>query len=88
MPTVLIIHESSRHTPCFQLSSHIAPGGFLNITIAHVFGRKEVSILKKRKFLSLAMGFEIDYPLHSAMAQWSSVLKGKREINAGLFPPC
>lgn len=56
MPTVLIIHESSRHTPCFQLSSHIAPGGFLNITIAHVFGRKEVSILKKRKFLVSGYG--------------------------------
>lgn len=78
-PSSPIIREASRHTPCFQLSSHTAPGGFLNITVAHVFGRKEVSILKKTKFLVLAMCSLNDHPSCSAMAQWSSVLKVKRE---------
>lgn len=56
LPIFLIIREASRHTPCFRLSSHTAPGGFLNITVAHVFGRKEVSILKKTKFLVSGYG--------------------------------
>ena len=73
----LIIHEASCHTPCFQRSSHTAPRGFLNITVAHVFGRKEVSILKKRK--SLVSGYGSCNRLSAAFCHGPVVLSVKSE---------
>lgn len=64
-------------TPCSELSAIFlhCSGRFLNKAVAHVFGRKGVSISKKRKFL-ISWGLKLT--THSVLPQVSDPQRQKR----------